>query len=519
MKRKILLVLTLALLTIFGCKNENASPKEVDDTTKNVNSVEEDTKKSDSDKSESDESNTEKSDTDESSTDKSDNDKSDTDESVSKTPETLKPVKGAIFGSMSSYVEDREIWNDFVDEKHLDYVNKEGHGMHLPRILLDSKDAKDANAEIDKIEEHLKDLYVEHENDMEDDDTGIYAAFSVYQDESVLSIMVETYSYWEGDYRMYNLFNFSIPDGKYIDDFELMKNFGVEKEELLGLVESNLKENQELVTKIYYAGVRDSSFISTPRSFTGAILNNLWSNYDATNNQIYINEMGEPYFVFSTREYEIPQAPEILKLKSNKFDESPISDEYIKMARKLGIDPNDEKYKAFIIFLGAAFDEDSLKKTLQKLNPWENMFNDYEDPSMLLTVKYDDSGQNPYLNGQECYLVVPKYKNASVALKELELSNEGKLKEVENSYLDYSASAGSTFICQNISEIAPNAKIIIRYRDDIFEFSPSISLKDGSLIVPDEIYNAEDLLDWNNYISEGYSIDLFDVMNSMMPKG
>ena len=298
-----------------------------------------------------------------------------------------------------------------------------------------------------------------------------------------------------------------------------MKNFGVEKEELLGLVESNLKENQELVTKIYYAGVRDSSFISTPRSFTGAILNNLWSNYDATNNQIYINEMGEPYFVFSTREYEIPQAPEILKLKSNKFDESPISDEYIKMARKLGIDPNDEKYKAFIIFLGAAFDEDSLKKTLQKLNPWENMFNEYEDPSMLLTVKYDDSGQNPYLNGQECYLVVPKYKNASVALKELELSNEGKLKEVENSYLDYSASAGSTFICQNISEIAPNAKIIIRYRDDIFEFSPSISLKDGSLIVPDEIYNAEDLLDWNNYISEGYSIDLFDVLNSMIPKG
>ncbi len=446
MKRKILLVLTLALLTIFGCKNENASPKEVDDATKNVNSVEEDTKKSDSDKSESDESNTEKSDTDESSTDKSD-----TDESVSKTPETLNPVKGAIFGSMSSYVEDREIWNDFVDEKHLDYVNKEGHGMHLPRILLDSKDAKDANAEIDEIEEHLKDLYVEHENDMEDDDTGIYAAFSVYQDESVLSIMVETYSYWEGDYRMYSLFNFSIPDGKYIDDFELMKNFGVEKEELLGLVESNLKENQELVTKIYYAGVRDSSFISTPRSFTGAILNNLWSNYDATNNQIYINEMGKPYFVFSTREYEIPQAPEILKLKSNKFDESPISDEYIKMARKLGIDPNDEKYKAFIIFLGAAFDEDSLKKTLQKLNPWEYMFNEYEDPSMLLTVKYDDSGQNPYLNGQECYLVVPKYKNASVALKELELSNEGKLKEVENGYLDYSASAGSTFICQNIS--------------------------------------------------------------------
>lgn len=515
MKRKILLVLTLALLTIFGCKNENASPKESDDAVKNVNSTEEDTKKSDSDKSGTDESSTDKSDN-----DKSDINKSDTDKSVSKTPEALKPVTGALFGSMSTYVEDREIWNDFDDEKHLNYVSKEGQGIHLPRILLNSKDAKEANAEIDEIEERLKNLYFEHEDEMEEDNPGIYAAFSVYQDESVLSVMVETYSFWEGEFPRYSLFNFSIPDGKYIADFELMKNFGVEKEEVLGLVESNLKEKQELITKIYYSGDPAPSFISTPRRFTGAILNELWSTYDATDNQIYINEMGEPYFVFNTQEYEVPQATMTMKLKSNKFDQNPISDEYIKMARKFGIDPKDEKYKAFIIFLGSAFDEDSLKKTLQKLYPWENMFNDDEDPSMLLALKDDNPDGTHRLNGQECYLVVPKYKNASVALKELELSNEGKLKEVENGYLDYSASAGSTFICQNISEIAPNAKIIIRYRDDIFEFSPSISQKDGSLIVPDEIYNAEGLLDWDGYFDElGFSIDMFDVMKSMVPKG
>lgn len=515
MKRKILLVLTLALLTIFGCKNENASPKEPDDAVKNVNSTEEDTKKSDSDKSGTDESSTDKSDN-----DKSDINKSDTDESVSKTPEALKPVTGALFGSMSTYVEDREIWNDFDDEKHLNYVSKEGQGIHLPRILLDSKDAKEANAEIDEIEERLKNLYFEHEDEMEEDNPGIYAAFSVYQDESVLSVMVETYSFWEGEFPRYSLFNFSIPDGKYIDDFELMKNFGVEKEEVLGLVESNLKEKQELITKIYYSGDPAPSFISTPRRFTGAILNELWSTYDATDNQIYINEMGEPYFVFNTQEYEVPQATMTMKLKSNKFDQNPISDEYIKMARKFGIDPKDEKYKAFIIFLGSAFDEDSLKKTLQKLYPWENMFNNYEDPSMLLAVKNAEGSETPILNGQECYLVVPKYKNASVALKELELTEGGELKEVVNNYMDNCACTGPTLVCQNISEIAPNAKITIRYRDDVLEFSPSISLKDGSVILPDEIYNAEGLLDWENYIEEeGYSINLFDILNSMIPKG
>lgn len=517
MKRKILLVSMLAALTIFGCKNDNTSTKQVDDAVSKENSATKDTsvKEDSNTKEESD-----KVDNDKSDTNKSDDDKSDTENSVTKTSEDLKPVVGAIFGSMSSYVEDREIWKDFVDEKHLDYVNKEGPGMHLPRILLDSKDAKDANAKIDEIEQGVKELYENCKSNMKDDDTGIYTAFSVYQDENVLSIMIETYSLWEGDSPIYNVFNFSLPDGKYISDYELMENFGVEKDKLLGLVESNLKEEQEFLTKIYYANVCDSSFIYNPRNFTGAALNNLWNNYDATINQIYIDEMGEPNFVFNTGEYTNPQAPVTLKLKSNKFDQNPISDEYIKMARKFGIDPKDEKYKAFIIFLGSAFDEDSLKKTLQKLYPWENMFNDDEDPSMLLALKDDNPDGTHRLNGQECYLVVPKYKNASVALKELELSNEGKLKEVENGYLDYSASAGSTFICQNISEIAPNAKIIIRYRDDIFEFSPSISQKDGSLIVPDEIYNAEGLLDWDGYFDElGFSVDMFDVMKSMVPKG
>lgn len=512
MKRKILLVSMLAALTIFGCKNDNTSTKQVDDAVSKENSATKDTsvKEDSNTKEESD-----KVDNDKSDTNKSDDDKSDTENSVTKTSEDLKPVVGAIFGSMSSYVEDREIWKDFVDEKHLDYVNKEGPGMHLPRILLDSKDAKDANAKIDEIEQGVKELYENCKSNMKDDDTGIYTAFSVYQDENVLSIMIETYSLWEGDSPIYNVFNFSLPDGKYISDYELMENFGVEKDKLLGLVESNLKEEQEFLTKIYYANVCDSSFIYNPRNFTGAALNNLWNNYDATINQIYIDEMGEPNFVFNTGEYTNPQAPVTLKLKSNKFDQNPISDEYIKMARKFGIDPKDEKYKAFIIFLGSAFDEDSLKKTLQKLYPWENMFNDDEDPSMLLALKDDNPDGTHRLNGQECYLVVPKYKNASVALKELELSNEGKLKEVENGYLDYSASAGSTFICQNISEIAPNAKIIIRYRDDIFEFSPSISQKDGSLIVPDEIYNAEGLLDWDGYFDElGFSVDMFDVMKS-----
>lgn len=82
------------------------------------------------------------------------------------------------------------------------------------------------------------------------------------------------------------------------------------------------------------------------------------------------------------------------------------------------------------------------------------------------------------------------------------------------------SSSGITFVMQNISDITPNGKITIRYRDDAFEFSPSISLKDGSLILSDEIKDGEEILDWNSLVNkETYSQMMFDRIMSIMGKG
>ena len=82
------------------------------------------------------------------------------------------------------------------------------------------------------------------------------------------------------------------------------------------------------------------------------------------------------------------------------------------------------------------------------------------------------------------------------------------------------SSSGITFVMQNISDIAPNGKITIRYRDDSFEFSPSISFKDGSLMLPDEIKDGEEILDWNSLVNkETYSQMMFDRIMSIMGKG
>lgn len=481
----------VAMALLAGCKNGNSSPK-VENKDASANSVE----------------------------DSKDSDEKSSGKQDSNVTENLKPVDGAVIGSMSSYVEDREIWKDFVDKKYIDFAKRDDFGIHVPRILLDSKEAKAANDEIEDLVKDIKDLYTTYKKDMVDD-IGIYSSFSVYQDEKMLSVMVEVSNIWEEELPIYKVFNFSLPDGKFINDEELMKSMGVEKEEILGMIENSVSEQQSMDTKFYYRDVTDSSFIYNPSNHTGKILNDLWDNYDYKNRQIFIDEVGTPTLAFTqSLNVDMGQLPALLKLKIDRFDKSEISDEYLRMARRLGVDPKDEKCKAFVIYLGSCYDENTLKEPLAKLCVWTSIFTNYEDPNMLISMKDGEVGDKPYLNGEECYLVIPKYKNASVSLKELELSEDGKLKEVENIYLDAISSSGITFVMQNISDIAPNGKITIRYRDDSYEFSPSISLKDGSLILPDEIIDGEEILDWNSLVKkEIYSQMMFDRIMSIMGKG
>ena len=474
----------VAMVLLAGCKKGNSLPK-VENKDANANSAVENSKE------------------------------------TSKVKEDLKPVDGAGIGSMSSYVEDREVWKDFVDEKYIGFAKRDDYGIHVPRILLDSKDAKAANDEIDGLVKDIKELYTTYKKDMEDFEIGIYSSFSVYQDDHVLSVMVEVSNIWEGEFPFYEVYNFSLPDGKFINDDELMENFGTQKEEILGMIENSLNEEQSRETNLYYRDVTDSSYIYNPSNYTGKILNDIWDSYDYKNRQIFIDELGTPNFVFfEYSSVDMGLIPTTLKLKSDKFDRSEISDEYLRMARRLGVDPKDKKHKAFVIYLGSAYDEATLKAPLEKLFVWTSIFSNYEDPNMLISMKDGEVGDRPYLNGEECYLVIPKYKNASVSLKELELSDDGKLKEVENIYLDAISSSGTTFIMQNISDIAPNGKIIIRYRDDSFEFSPSISLKDGSLMLPEEVKDGEDVLDWDSSITKDtYSQSMFERIMSIMGKG
>lgn len=99
--------------------------------------------------------------------------------------------------------------------------------------------------------------------------------------------------------------------------------------------------------------------------------------------------------------------------------------------------------------------------------------------------KYLDSDNIPvhYLSQGEYYLVIPRYSNMSLSL----YKNDFQTSE---SSLIFEEKKCRPFIIQcNVSDIFPDATIRFAYNDETVEFSPYISLKDGSVVVGDRGIN------------------------------
>ncbi len=188
---------------------------------------------------------------------------------------------------------------------------------------------------------------------------------------------------------------------------------------------------------------------------------------------------------------------------------------YVAMADKCGLSIMDDRKKAMVVPLGSAYDEETLKEVLAKLKLWSVCY-DVKDINKLLVLAKAEGTSDTYLMGQEFYIVVPKYKDAEVSLKELELLENGKLNTVGNEFLDGKKFTGPVLVCQNISDIAPNALICIDGEGREIKFSPFVSLKDGELILDDEVYNAYAALDMKVYDKTDYDENLFNEIKSYL---
>ena len=88
-----------------------------------------------------------------------------------------------------------------------------------------------------------------------------------------------------------------------------------------------------------------------------------------------------------------------------------------------------------------------------------------------------------YFSGDEYYLIIPRYEDMEVRLYRNDLATMGKTLEQE-------CEAGKPFIIQcNVSDIFPDVTVELTYQGETVEFSPYISLKDGSVQVGDRGFN------------------------------
>lgn len=82
-----------------------------------------------------------------------------------------------------------------------------------------------------------------------------------------------------------------------------------------------------------------------------------------------------------------------------------------------------------------------------------------------------------YFSGDEFYLIIPRYEDMEVRLYRNDLATMEKALEQE-------CEPGKPFIVQcNVSDIFPDVTVELTYNGETVEFSPYISLKDGSVQV------------------------------------
>lgn len=108
-------------------------------------------------------------------------------------------------------------------------------------------------------------------------------------------------------------------------------------------------------------------------------------------------------------------------------------------------------------------------------------YNEAYDKYLKIDYKVIDA------TGEELYVIYPLLNNSKINIYKAELDGESNLVKK-----DLIVSTNKPFILNcNISDIIPNTILEIEYNNKKYEYSPSISLKDGSISVLDYVWEIK----------------------------
>lgn len=87
-------------------------------------------------------------------------------------------------------------------------------------------------------------------------------------------------------------------------------------------------------------------------------------------------------------------------------------------------------------------------------------------------------------NGNEWYLILPKYEGSTIQVHSVKLNEQGNL-EVDQELL----TTDKPVVVQcNISDIVPSSQITVTSEDRSVVFNPAISLKDGNIVEVEGVF-------------------------------
>ena len=200
----------------------------------------------------------------------------------------------------------------------------------------------------------------------------------------------------------------------------------------------------------------------------------------------------------------------MLPLNSKEEEEEEINPAFT----LLGI-PEDKAYGSY--FVGGAYDEETaLAGAIYTIGIYRDYNIPGKSPDALSIYGYYDEGNG---GGSELYWIVPKYRNAIIRVYGQYMDDQGELQQGE---IQQAMSVGDALIFCNPSELYSNVVIEIEQHGERVQFSPQVSLKDGSNMVEPEGEDLDGYIDVvSNFPDETDEAvqKIMDDLSEFIPKG
>lgn len=128
--------------------------------------------------------------------------------------------------------------------------------------------------------------------------------------------------------------------------------------------------------------------------------------------------------------------------------------------------------------------------------------------NMKLSLDSSEDIEQVILDGNEWYLILPKYVDTQISVSTVELNNMGDLVPTE----DILSTTKPILLQCNPSDIVPSSQVSVTYDKDSITFYPSLSLKDGDVTPVERAYTKSmissglDMEAWNALLADIYNV-------------